>query len=386
MPRSDRPRVEPTDDWQQLSLLATFPEQRAYELIRPVVLFGPSVPGRARETGTAERTLYRQAARFAKEGVAGLTPPPKEKHRRLPPKLHQHILDLKAEHPAFRPREIATICEVRFGRRPSPHTVKRILAEGWAVKSIAAYLGVGKRAVYRTLRRWVDEGVLGLDDKPHARKDGPRKVTLRAIAAVKERQENPRLGAFRIAAALRQQGIVLSPATCGRILAKNRVLYGLEAATPGERTPKPHPYLAKRRHEIWTVDIRYLDHNLGDFKVYGISILENYSRAILASALSRRQDLTAYLMVLYAAIRQHGAPAVLVSDGGAVFRATQALAAYERLGIRKEQIERRQPWQSLIEANFGVQARMADWDFAKAATWADLLAVHEQWVANLGSE
>jgi hypothetical protein len=87
-------------------------------------------------------------------------------------------------------------------------------------------------------------------------------------------------------------------------------------------------------------------------------------------------------MVLYAAIRQHGAPEAPVSDSGGIFRAKQAKQVSAALGIRKEEIARRQPWQSLIEANFGVQARMADWDFRNATTWADLLAVHEQWVAN----
>lgn len=86
-------------------------------------------------------------------------------------------------------------------------------------------------------------------------------------------------------------------------------------------------------------------------------------------------------MVLYAAIRQHGLPETLVSDSGAVFvTAKQAKTIYEALGIRKEQIERRQPWQSYIETTFKVQRRMADWHFAKATTWAELLAVHDQWV------
>jgi len=56
MPAPRRPRVEPTDDWEQLRLLAPFPEQRAYELLRPVVLFGRPPAERARETGTADRT------------------------------------------------------------------------------------------------------------------------------------------------------------------------------------------------------------------------------------------------------------------------------------------------------------------------------------------
>src|SRR6478672_4436978 len=125
-----RQRVEPTDDWQQLRLLAPFPEQRSYELLRPVVLFGQSPTERARQTGTAERTLYRRVARFEREGMASLFPPAKvEKHLTLPPRIRQAIIDLKAVHPAFSPHEIARICQVRFDRRPSPHTFKRVLAE-----------------------------------------------------------------------------------------------------------------------------------------------------------------------------------------------------------------------------------------------------------------
>ncbi len=142
------------------------------------------------------------------------------------------------------------------------------------------------------------------------------------------------------------------------------------------------PFKARRRHQYWTVDIRYLDHGVDDDAVYGISILENDSRAILASGISRKQDLTNFLIVLYAAIQQHGTPEALVSDGGGVFRAKQAQQIYERLGIRKEQIERRQPWQSSIETQFNVQRRMADWHFAQATTWTELLSAHDQWVVD----
>jgi hypothetical protein len=87
-------------------------------------------------------------------------------------------------------------------------------------------------------------------------------------------------------------------------------------------------------------------------------------------------------MVLYAAIRQHGAPEGLVSDGGGVCRAKQAQQVYRALGIDKREIERRQPWQSYIETNFNVQRRMADWHFARAETWEELLRVHDRWVVD----
>jgi transposase len=407
--------MEPTDDWQQLQLLSRFPEQRTYELLRPVALFGHSPPERARQTNTPERTLYRQAARFETDGMASLFAPVPTRQRRLPAEMRQALRQLTAEYRAFRPNELATICEVRFGRRPSSHTIRRLLAEelapaimprryplyheisdpaerrlaiirlhseGWNKQSIAGYLGISRETVHVTLRRWIEEGVFGLDDKSRARKPGVRKVDLRTLVIVRELQENPELGEFRVHAALKQLGIDLSPRTCGRILALNRRLYGLRGPARAERELKPMPFKASRRHQYWTVDIRYLDHTLDDGKIYCISILENYSRAILASGVSRRQDLTAYLMVLFAAIRQHGAPEALVSDGGGVFRAKQAQHNYAVLGIVKEQIEPRQSWQSYIETAFNVQRRMADWHFAQASTWSELLTVHDQWVAN----
>jgi hypothetical protein len=53
-----RGRIEPTDEWEQIELLCGWPEQREYELIRPLVLFGSPAAERALETGAAsERTL-----------------------------------------------------------------------------------------------------------------------------------------------------------------------------------------------------------------------------------------------------------------------------------------------------------------------------------------
>ena len=95
-----RERTKPTDDWQQLALRVESAGQRSYELIRPVVLFGHSPAERAAATGTPERTLYRQVARFAQLGMASCVSPPKvEKHRTLPPVIRQAILTVTEEHP-----------------------------------------------------------------------------------------------------------------------------------------------------------------------------------------------------------------------------------------------------------------------------------------------
>jgi putative transposase len=196
-------------------------------------------------------------------------------------------------------------------------------------------------------------------------------VDLATKNAVRKLQENPELGAFRIYAALRHMGIHVSPATCGRILAENRALYGLGRSSKEPGEPKEHPYKAQYRHQIWSVDVRYIDHHqipeiTGSF--YIISILDNFSRAVLASDIFQRQDLTAYLLILYAAIQQHGSPETLVSDSGGIFKAKQAQVIYDALEITKAQIHKKQAWENLIETQFNLQRRLADYHFAQVTS------------------
>jgi hypothetical protein len=424
MPRATRPRREPTDDWEQLRLFATWPAQTAYELLRPIVLFGATPAERAQQTGVPERTLRRKATRFDAVGMVSLfetATPPLTDRRALPAEIRQAILALKAEHAPLRPHEIATICATRFRRTVSHHTVQRILAsgsvpalisrrfpryrdiadpterrlavvrlylEGWTISSIADYLATPRPNVYQVLHRWYADGLPGLEDQSRAPHQPARKVDLKAMAAIRRLQANPELGGFRASAALEQQGILLSPRTCQRILALHRELGAARRPVAEPTEPAAHPFAATRRHQYWSVDLRYIeDHGLPtDKPVYVLSVLENSSRAMLASLLSPRQDLTAYLVVLRAAIAQHGAPETLVSDSGGIFLATQAKAIYAALGINKREIERGKPWQNYIEAAFGIQRRLADYHFARATTWPALHAVHDRFFADYNQQ
>jgi putative transposase len=413
-----RARITPTDSWPELQPLLLYPDQEDYEVIRPVVLFGFTPLERSQETGVSARSIYRKAQRFEQYGLPGLleTDEQPDSKRLLPRVIRRAIAELKAEYPPLSAHELARICYARFGRRPSPHTIKRVLAEepppaqgrrrfprylemadpvqrrlaivrlhadGWTNSSIAAYLGTNRPRVYKTLRRWSAEEFKGLEDRPSSPHQPATKVDLRAIDAVRRLQQNPELGAFRIHAALKQLGITLSTRTCGRILALNRKLYGLRGPVAKRRDQhQAMPFKADSRHQYWTVDIRYLDHQLGGGHVYCVSILENYSRAMLASALTRSQATPVFLSVLLAAIERYGVPDQLVSDGGGVFRATHAKAIYATLGIEHTRIDPGQAWQSYIETAFNVQRRMADWDFSQARTWTELLDAHEDWLAD----
>jgi hypothetical protein len=127
VPRRRRERRERTHDWQAIQQQTLWPEQEVYERLRPIMLFGETAASRAKETGVSERTLHYQADQFERHGMASLfhkqPPPSLEKGRSLPPEMRQLMVDLKAEHPGFRPHEIARICFLRFGRKPSDRYV-----------------------------------------------------------------------------------------------------------------------------------------------------------------------------------------------------------------------------------------------------------------------
>jgi transposase InsO family protein len=394
-------RRELSHNWDEIRPLLKDSAQITYEIIRPVLLFGVSPKERAEETGMSKSSIYYKANLFDVSGMASLLPPmpppdiPKQDKRALPPSIRQAIVDAHAEYSELSLHEIASICYVQFGRKPSPHTIQYILAtgppptratrrykrfadiddpverrrtilklhsEGWTVKNIAGYLEISRQTVHTTLKRWAEEQFAGLPDKSHARTN-VRKVDLRAVQEVKKLSKNPLIGAYRVSAALEQMGIKLSRATCGRLLALNRDLYHLQMPPHKDRPKANMPFRAERRHQFWSVDIRYIDmHRLkGEGNIYCISILENFSRAILSSAIMRRQDTEAYLSVLYPAIRKFGVPEVLVSDSGGVFLSHDVMKIYNALGIQKEQIKKGRPYQNYIEAALYVIWNSPSW-------------------------
>lgn len=263
----------------------------------------------------------------------------------------------------------------------------RLHSEGWSITSIAEYLEVNRKTIYATLQRWAKEGVAGLEEKSRARK-GPRKVTLRIQNEIRKLQENPLLGEWRMSAALSRMGVEVSPATCGRIMAANRQLYGLEKPQRQPRTKLEMPFRASHRHEYWSCDIRYIEeHLLPDPRpVYVITVFENFSRAVLASAISQTQTQWDFLAVFTDAIRRYGAPEALVTDGGGQFYSSVAMQLYDMLGIRKERIDSGQPWQDFAETLFSIQRRLADFAFSNARTWPEIQQVHQTWWYNYNQE
>lgn len=425
MPGLKRNRRKRTDEWASIKQYTLWPEQELYEAIRPLVLFNETAGERAKEIDVPQRTLARKADEFERYGMQSLFASgeqggARETSKTLPPDIRQLIMDLHFELPTMSWREIAEICYIRYGRRPDHKNVKRIAtsgpppslrarryqtwhlipdpverklavirlhSEGWSITSIAQYMQTSRPTIYDTLKRWHDEGVAGLDARPKTNK-GVRKTTLAVRNEIRKLQENPLLGEYRVHTALKREGILVSPATCGRIMAANRQLYGLEKPKREPRAKLEMPFKAVRRHQYWSCDIRYIEeHLLPDPRpVYVIPIFENFSRAVLSSTISPTQNQWDYLAVLVDAIRRYGTPEALVTDGGSQFYSNMALELYELLDIRKERIDPGEPWENYAETLFSVQRRMADHAFSNARSWPEIQKAHRTWWENYNAE
>jgi len=135
MPEPKRVRREHTEEWASIKQWMLWPEQELYEQIRPIILYGQTAGERAKEINAAQRTLSRKADEFERYGMQSLFPSqePREQgetSRTLPREMRQLISDLHAELPTMSWREIAEVCYIRYGRKPSHNSVNHVIATG----------------------------------------------------------------------------------------------------------------------------------------------------------------------------------------------------------------------------------------------------------------
>ena len=415
------------EDFAQYKLHFVDDIQHDYEVIRPIVLFAETIAERSRQTGIERTVVGAKARRFAMEGMLGLV------DQRLgnlgrqghvyPEAIAAHILYLKQLYPPIHDREIVRIVQRKFGYTTNHHTVKHFLErfaipvqlefnllafsefadayqarwtvvrmwyEGWNKQSIAGCLKMARSHVYAIIAAFERDGFEGLEDqrtRPSPHPDD--QLTLPFLKEVLDlQQEYPRAGRFRIHGLLEHQyGAALpSVSTVGRAMAINRRVHGAPGPWQSARDeheaetePRHLPYRPHYRHHLWFVDIRYLVKLEGRW-VYSLCILEGYSRTILAGMASEHQDLPALLQLLFAALSTYGCPEGIVSDHGAVFQAHDYVAILKALEIEPKYIELRKPWQNLIEAQFKVQLRLADFKFEQAGTVEEIQRLHAAFI------
>ena len=403
------------------------PIQHDYEVIRPIVLFAETAAERSRQTGVERTVVGDKARRFVLEGMLGLTDRRAEaagrKGHSYPEAIAGYIVYLKQLYPPIHLREIARIVQRKFGYKTNHHALKRFLEpyntplqlelglttfstfadayqarwtvvrmayEGWNKKSIADCLKLSRTHVYTILEAFERDGFAGLEDQRTRPPQHPdNQLTLPLLKEILDIQhEYPRAGRFRVHGLLEQQRAEPPPSerTVGRAMAINRQFHGAPGPWQSARDEHPDavsfkhlPYRPAYRHHLWFTDIRYLVQLDGSW-VYSICLIEGYSRKIVAGMASPHQDLPAILQILFAALAEYGCPQAIVSDNGSVFRAGDYLAILRALDIEPLHIEQGKPWQNMIEAQFKVQLRLADFHFEQAQTLEDVQNQHAAFI------
>ena len=403
------------------------PIQHDYEVIRPIVLFAETAAERSRQTGVERTVVGDKARRFVLEGMEGLRDRRTEARGPqtpvYPEAIAGYILYVKQLYPPIHLREIERIVLRKFGYKTNHHTLKRFLepydtplqlelalptfatfadayqarwtvvrmaVEGWNKTSIAACLKLSRAHVYTILAAFERDGFASLEDQRTRPPQHPEnQLSLPFLKEVLDLQQAyPRAGRFRIHGILTQQRDEPPPSerTVGRAMAINRQFHGAPGPWQSARDEQPKvvsfkhlPYRPAYRHHLWFTDIRYLVQLDGSW-VYSLCVLEGYSRKMLAGMVSPHQDLTAVLHMLFAAVSAYGCPQALVSDNGSVFTAKDYLALLRDLGIEPLHIEKGKPWQNLIEAQFKIQLRLADFHFEQAQTLADVQQAHAAFI------
>jgi transposase InsO family protein len=269
----------------------------------------------------------------------------------------------------------------------------RLHLQGFSDRTIATLLACHRKTVSRWLKRWRGEAARQeqkalaetqswLFDISRAPLRPQRKVSFGSIHATLQLQKKyGYAGWFRIQGLLRTEyGIELGPTTVKQIMHLNRRLH-LAPRRPVKiilRDAREGPPVSRQPFEHAYIDIRYLDAKPAGIQLYSTLLLEGFSRTILAGSLTRRQDLGVILRLYYLALAQWGCWDEIISDHGKVFDSHAFARVNRRLLIKHEMYEKGHPWQNLIESQFGIQARLGEYQWERCKSVDEAIEFHHE--------
>jgi len=388
--------------------------QQRYHSIAPC-LAGISTPAeQAQALNLGYSTVTRWLRQFREEGLPGLFPETQySREPYTPERVIVQLIFFKCCAPKAGDRELVRVIHHLTGHQLHHHTVKtlcerfffwrhpefqqlvrypvpsdpqalrlevvRLSKQGWTETRIAGLLHISRKTVRKWLRRAQQQTQQSdgsqplLIDLPRAPHHPRRKVYFGAIHAVLTLQKKyGYAGWFRIKGYLEQDyGIYLSPTTIKKIMALNRRVHlapQRPAVVVEVRDPREGPKKSRSPFERIFVDFRYLDAKPGGVQLYSCTLLEGFSRVILAGSLTTDQNAGVLLHIYFQALLRWGLWEETISDHGGQFNDHDWIRVNERLGIHHEMYPKGHPWQNLIESYFGIEARLGEYRWERCKT------------------
>jgi transposase len=389
--------------------------QQRYNSISPCLAGKRSAEEQADALGLSYSTVCRWLRQFREEGMPGLFPATEyPREPQTPERVIVTLLIYKGQAPRASQRELARVLNATTDHRIHHETVKALLErypiwrypefqhlirypaptdpqllrlemvklqrQGWTEMRIAQLLRCSRNTVMKWLRRARlaelrprDDRQQWLIDLSRAPIHPPRKVQFGTIHAVLTLQKKyGYAGWFRIKGYLEQDyGIHLSPTTIKKIMALNRRVHlapQRPIAVVEEREVREGPKKSRCPFERIFVDFRYLDAKPGGSQLYSCTLLEGFSRVILAGSLTTDQNAGVLLHIYFQALLRWGLWGETISDHGGQFNDHDWMRVNERLGIHHEMYPKGRPWQNLIESYFGIEARLGEYRWERCKT------------------
>jgi len=193
----------------------------------------------------------------------------------------------------------------------------------------------------RTYERWVAEGGVKVDQRPHAKRPVPKnKLTdeeKNEIITVVKQEEYADLPPTQIVPKLADKGTyIASESTFYRVLREEKMQnHRGRNQKPVRRIPESH--LATAPNQVWTWDITWLGGPVKGLFYRLYLILDLFSRKVVGWEVWETEEAKfAETLVKKAVINEkiQGAPLVLHSDNGSPMKAATFLGLLETLGIQ----------------------------------------------------
>jgi transposase InsO family protein len=205
----------------------------------------------------------------------------------------------------------------------------------WTMAELCRHYGIARKTGYSRLKRYLEEGSRGLQDRPYGAKCHPNRIA----AAVEEqilqlRREHPSWGPKKLRAYLWSRKAIRWPAlsTIGELLQREGL--SSPASKPRRRTPPyTQPFHAvEEANQVWCADFKGWFRTRDGERIDPLTITDASSRYLLRCQSVEKTNTEQVKAIFVAAFREYGLPLVIHTDNGAPFAST-AIAGLSRLSV-----------------------------------------------------
>jgi len=218
--------------------------------------------------------------------------------------------------------KVVTMAELRFDVLFEPSRT------GETVADVCRRYGISRDTYYRYRRRYLAEGLDGLEDQSRKPKSSPAQIPVEVEKRIVEmRKDLPRWGARRIRTELTREGLE-APAvsTVHHVLRRN----GLVAVQPPRRPRADKRFEREICNDLWQIDATQIPLDDGT-KAWVVDLIDDHSRYLLAALVGPAATGELAWDTFETAASRYGLPRQVLSDNGLIFtgRLHQVEVAFE---------------------------------------------------------